>query len=78
MRICPRLTSEGAAVSGSGRRFANASHASRSVAHRAGEPRLGPRGTQWGTSYSKRPLYAAKSETWTRSAIPTLAFPLTN
>jgi hypothetical protein len=36
---------------------------------------LGSGGTQWGTSYSKRPLYAAKSETWTRPVIPTLAFP---
>ena len=34
---------------------------------------LGSGGTQWGTSYSKRPLYAAKSETWTRPVIPTLA-----
>jgi hypothetical protein len=35
---------------------------------------LGSGGTQGGTSYSKRPLYAAKSETWTRPVIPTLAF----
>ena len=34
---------------------------------------LAPRGTRWGTSYSQRPLYAAKSETWTRPVIPTLA-----
>jgi hypothetical protein len=34
---------------------------------------LGSGGTQWGTSYSKRPLYEAKSKTWTRPSIPTLA-----
>ena len=39
---------------------------------------LGSGGTQWGTSYSKRPLYAAKSETWTRPVIPTLPFPECN
>jgi hypothetical protein len=32
------------------------------------------RGTRWGTSCSKRPLYPVKSETWTRPVIPTLAF----
>src|SRR2546421_12216540 len=35
---------------------------------------FGPRGTQWGTSYNKRPLYAAKSETCTRPVIPTLRY----
>jgi hypothetical protein len=34
---------------------------------------LGSGGTQWGTSYSERPLYGAKSETWTRPVIPTLS-----
>src|SRR5437588_10868931 len=33
---------------------------------------LHPRGTQWGTSYSKGPLYAAESKSWTQPVIPTL------
>jgi hypothetical protein len=35
--------------------------------NRGGDMMREQRGTQWGTWYSKRPLYAAKSETCTRS-----------
>jgi hypothetical protein len=36
---------------------------------------LGSGGTQWGTSYSKGPLYAAESKSWTQPVIPTLPLP---